>query len=175
MAKPFPRPSEDAVPTAGADDELLSEIPESDFHGSLRAYADGSKVRRFVWGGLIVGCIGAGFAGHWYIGYLQEQQRRGVDPGYVVDAEHAATAVRELQWEEGPARFALAAKAPGINKIVLPDREITLADGHDSAQIKLNVQGGRTVMLKVLVGRIKNTKTEVAPPPPTPPATAPEN
>ncbi len=175
MAKPFPRPSDDAVPTAGADDELLDEIPDSQFDGSLRAYADGSKVRRLVWGGLIVGCIAAGFAGHWYIGYLQEQRRRGVDPGYVVDAEHAATAVRELQWDEGPARFALAAKPPGINKIFLPDRVLTLAEGQDSAQIKVNVQDGKTVMLKVLIGRIENTKKEVPTPPQAPPATAPEN
>ena len=172
MAKSFPRPEKGQNPTAGGENELLDEIPDEGFGGSLAAYARGSKVRRLVWGGLIVGSIAAVFAGRWYIKKLEAERRKGIAPGYVVDAEHRDNAVRELHWEDGPARFALSREPPGVNVIILPDRELRLAPGHESAQLKLNVENGKTVMLRVLVGRIEQTRYETESPPPAPEATA---
>jgi hypothetical protein len=163
MAKEFPRGKPGDIPTEGNADELLTEIPGGREPGSIEGYQSGSRVRRWVFGLLIVGTIGAAVAGHQYFKWL-ERQREIVDPQYVVDDAAAAGAVREFYWDDGSARLGLTREPPGIEVIVLPDREIRLAPGHDHAQVNVTVRDGKTVKLKVLTGKIVQTEVETPPP-----------
>jgi hypothetical protein len=158
MVKGFPRGKPGDNPTEGNVDELLTEIPQGGTPGSIAAYRSGSRVRRWVFGLLIVGTIGAAVAGHQYFKWL-ERQRVIVRPEYVVDEEASADAVRAFHWDDGSARLGLSREPPGVEVIVLPDREIRLADGHDHAQVNLTVRDGKTIKLKVLSGKIVQTPT----------------
>ncbi len=64
-----------------------------------------------------------------------------------------------------------------MEEIVLPDRRLVLAPGHDIAQVKLEVKDGATVALKVLVGEVVQLpplpEEAAAGSPPAPTATAP--
>ena len=158
MAKDFPRGKPGDQPTQGETDELLEDVPEDSDLGSIDGYVKGTKVRRWVFGLLIFGTIGAGIAGYQYVKYLQEERKKIV-PEYVIDEEAAARAVREFYWEDGPARLGLSREPPGVERIVLPDREIVLADGYDHAQVNVNVRNGKTIKLRVLTGKIVQTPT----------------
>jgi hypothetical protein len=167
MPKEFPRGKPDDQPTKGEDDELLAEIPEGGEPGSIDGYVEGARVRRWIFGVLLVGTIGAAFGARQYIKHLEEERKKIV-PEYVVDEESAARAVREFHWGDGPARLGLSREPPGVERIVLPDREIVLAEGYDHAQVNVDVRNGKTIKLKVLTGKIKQTPTS-----PSPTATAP--
>jgi hypothetical protein len=157
-------------PTEGNVDELLTEIPEGEAPGSIDGYRAGSRMRLWIFGGLIVGTIGLGIAAHQWVEHL-EDERATIVPHYIVDEESAARAVRELHWAEGPARLGLSREPPGVEVIVLPDHEIRLADGHDHAQVKVLVRDGKTVDIKVLSGKIELKEVEA--PTPAEPATPP--
>jgi hypothetical protein len=168
----FRRPRPGEQPTQGGDDELLDDPPTLSQAWSLQAYAAGSRVRRWVFGTLIGGVIGAGVAGYWYVGYLQEKQRHP-RPEYVVDPSTVDADSRVLVWSEGRARLGLYRDPPGVRAIVLPDRTITLADDCDHAQVNVDVRGGETVKIAVLVGRVKQQEHVDRAAPPAEPATAP--
>lgn len=141
------------APTAGGDDELLTELPPDTAHGAFAGYQSNKRVRWFVGGALFVGTIGALWGGSWYVDYLERQSRRGITPHYAAPTD-AGPEDRVMHWDSGPARLGLSREPPGVNLIVLPDRELRLAEGYDSAQISLRVENGRTVKMKVLTGRI---------------------
>lgn len=65
-----------------------------------------------------------------------------------------STRPREIHWSSGKARLGLQRDAPAANVIVLPDRELRLADGCDHAQVYVDVRDGRTVELDVLIGDV---------------------
>lgn len=161
MAKQFPRPKPGATPTKGGADELLEAPPEGEAPlGSIAAYRAGSKTRRWVFGTLIVGTISALFIGRWYMNHLDEQ-RHHQPPVYTVDPELLDELTREVHWDSGTARLGLSREPPGVEAIVLPDRVLRLAEGHDHAQVKVTVVDGRTEDIKVLVGRIvQHPRTE---------------
>lgn len=148
------------APTAGGADELMDDPPdEGASGGAFAGYARSRKVRWFVAGALGFGFVGAIFAGNWYADYLRAQERRGITPAYDAPPTGVAAEDRVMHWESGPARLGLSREPPGVNLIVLPDRELRLAEGYDSAQLSVRVDDGRTVKLRVLTGRIDVTRT----------------
>jgi len=160
MGREFRRPKEGDQPTAGGLDELLADPPVLPTEGPLTGYRDGSRVRRRVYLGLVVGVIGAGVAGKWYVGYLDRQR-------VVPLPEYRLAAGAELEerpdvmvWTSGLARLGMARQQPGVKAIVLPDRILTLAPGCDHAQVKVNVVDGKTVALDVVLGEIRQRPRE---------------
>lgn len=153
------QPEQQPVPTAGGDDELLADPPENAFGaGAFAGYVRSRRVRWFVAGALGLGFIGAVYAGNWYTDYLRAQVRRGIKPEYDAPPTDVSPEDRVMHWESGPARLGLSREPPGVNLIVLPDREIRLAEGYDSAQLSVRVEDGRTVKLRVLTGRVDVTR-----------------
>jgi hypothetical protein len=149
----FRRPKPGEIPTSGGDDELLDEPPPG-VPSSLSAYRQGSRVRRWVLGGLVVGALAAGIAAKAYVDHLEEQ-RRIPDVDYqLADGTENEERSRVMEWSEGQARLGLSREPPGVEAIVLPDRVLRLAEGHDHAQVKVHVEDGETVSLKVIVGEI---------------------
>jgi hypothetical protein len=146
----FRRPREGEVPTEGDLGELLEDPPEG-VPSSLAAYRAGSRVRRWVFGSLLVGIVGAGFAGKWYVDHLEATRRER--PVYRL-SDSLENRPQSFEWSSGQARLGLARQAPGVQEIVLPDRIVRLADGYDHAQIRVIVEDGETVSLDVLVGKI---------------------
>jgi hypothetical protein len=141
----------------GRLDELLADPPDLPPVGALTGYREGARMRRRIYVVLILGVVGAIAVGRWYVGWLEER-RRTPTPAY----ELAAGAEDEsrpdaLVWTDGTARLGLVRQDPGVKAIVLPDRVLTLAPGCDHAQVKVQVEGGKTVQLKVLVGKIRET------------------
>ncbi len=143
-----------AAPTEGGDDELLTDLPEQSPGGAFDGYRRSQRVRWFVAGALALGTIGAVWGGNWYVDYLERQARRGIKPSYDAPPADVSPEDRVMHWDAGPARLGLSREPPGVNLIVLPDREIRLAEGYDSAQISVRVEGNRTVKMRVLTGRI---------------------
>lgn len=158
MRREFRRPREDDRPTEGHLDELLADPPDLPTVGPLTGYREGHRTRRWVFVGLVIVIVGAVFAGRWYVGYLESQRRIPVPPTYVL-AEGAEDEDRPdaLVWTDGIARLGMSRQDPGVRAIVLPDRVLTLAPGCDHAQVKVDVQNGKTVRLKVVVGEIRQT------------------
>jgi hypothetical protein len=141
----------------GRLDELLADPPDLRPIGALTGYRDGARLRRRILVVLVLGIVGAVLIGRYYVRWLEERQR-------VPAAEYQLAAGAEdesrpdaLVWTDGVARLGITRQDPGVKAIVLPDRVITLAPGCDHAQIKVEVQDGKTVMLKVLVGEIRET------------------
>ncbi|MEM7154322.1 MAG: hypothetical protein AAF799_15860 [Myxococcota bacterium] len=160
MRREFRRQQQGEQPTEGHLDELLEAPPDLQVVGPLTGYRDGSRVRRWVYLGIIAGVVAAGFAGRWYMKRL-EAERKTVTPHY----ELAAGAEDEkrpnaMVWSTGVARLGLTRQEPGVRAIVLPDRIVTLAPGCDNAQIKVDVRNGETVALKVLTGEIRQKDRE---------------
>lgn len=147
----FRRPQEGEIPTEGSLDELLADPPEG-VPSPLQAYRAGSRVRRWVFGSLIVGVFTAAFAGKWYVDHLDAKRRT---PHVYKLADSPEGRPRSFEWTSGQARLGLSRQAPGIREIVLPDRVLRLADGYDHAQVKVVVEDGETTQLDVLVGKIE--------------------
>jgi hypothetical protein len=150
-APEFRRPKEGEIPTQGSLDELLAEPPEG-LPNNLEAYRAGSKVRRWVFGSLMLGVIGAGVAGKWYVDHLEAQRRER--PVYRL-ADSLEGRTRSIEWSSGQARLGLARQEPGVEEIILPDRVLRLAEGYDQAQVRVVVENGETVKLDVLIGKIE--------------------
>ncbi len=158
MRREFRRPREGDQPTAGELDELLVDPPSVPTVGPLTGYRDGTKLRRRVYLGLVLGVGGAALGGRWYVQHLEEQRRIPL-PEYQL-AEGAADEDRPnaMMWTSGMARLGLTRQEPGVRAIVLPDRIVTLAPDCDHAQIKVDVRDGVTVRLDVVVGEIQQRK-----------------
>lgn len=168
-----------AAPTRGSDDELLRDPPAGAPPGGLDGYRAGRRLRLAL---LAVGAIGVAATAWWIVDArrtAEAQARAPKLPSYTLSPDVDPSArTRRMVWTEGPARLGLAREQPGVEEIVLPDRRIVLAPGHDVAQLKLDVQDGKTVELKVLVGEIvqlppEPESTATAATPPAPAATGP--
>jgi hypothetical protein len=155
-AKPTERPA-----SRGRLDELLADPPDLPTIGALTGYRDGLRVRRGLVVALLIGIVIAIMVGRWYVRWLEEQKNAPPTPAYQLapGAEHESRP-DALVWTEGTARLGLSRQDPGVKAIVLPDRVLTLARGCDHAQVKVTVEGGKTVKLKVLVGEIVETSTQ---------------
>ncbi len=149
------------APTEGDHGELLADPPDDDAsEGAFAGYERSRRVRWFVGGTLAFGFIAALWGGSWYEDYLRKQARRGMKPEYAHPPAAVSAEDRVMHWDSGAARLGLSKDPPGVSLIVLPDREIRLAEGYDSAQLSLRVEDGRTVKLRVLTGRIDVTRTD---------------
>ncbi len=147
------------APTMGGADELLDVLPEGGpADGAFAGYAGSQKVRWFIGSSMALGAIAAVWGGFWYADYVRDQARRGIKPEYNNPRTDVSAEDRVMHWDSGAARLGLANE--GVNLIVLPDRELRLADGYDSAQLSVRVEDGRTVKLRVLTGRIDVTRTD---------------
>ena len=120
----------------------------------MQGYRDGSRVRRKIYIGLVGGAAIAVLAGHWYARHLEHERKNPTAHYTVANGAEDEVRPRSLTWNDGFARLALSRDPPGVNQIVLPDRTIKLADGVDTAQVKIKVVDGKTVQLKVLSGDI---------------------
>ena len=164
-----------AAPTAGADDELLADPPMGAPAGGIHGYNAGRRLRI----GIAVVVIAVISALGWTIKRWKDEAEAAARapklPSYTLATPEGdpGDRPRKLIWNDGPARLGLSRAEPGVEEIVLPDRRLRLAPGSDVAQLKLDVQGGKTVELKVLVGDVVQLPPEGAsgsPPAPVPTA-----
>jgi len=161
-------------PTAGRPDELLVEPPEIPEGGSLAGYRAGRRVR-LAFAAIAILTIGAGiWLWRWLDARREAAENAPIVPSYTVTGDDLESRPRQFVWSSGPARLGLTREPPGIEEIVLPDRRLRLADGCDHAQVKVDVQGDRTLSLTVLTGDIIQLPPAAAPgSPPGPAATGP--
>jgi hypothetical protein len=145
------------APTKGGDDELLADPPMGPPPGGIQGYAAGRRLRMWI-AAVVIGVL-AIIA--WQIKRLKdeaaEQARAPKVPSYTLPTEPAVDdgdRPRKLIWNDGPARLGLSSAEPGVEEIVLPDRRLRLAPGHDVAQVKLEVKGGKTIALKIIAGDV---------------------
>jgi len=135
-------------------DQLLEQLPETDHHrGRFAGYEAGARVRRFIVIALALASVGAVIAGYMYITYLHDN-RTPVHAVPLPEGTDISQRPRTMTWSSGKARLGLTREPPGLLEIELPDRVIRLAEGCDSAQVRLNVDNGRTVEMIVLFGEV---------------------
>lgn len=152
MGDAFRRPRPGEIPTAGSQDELLTEFPAEEVGGGFEGYRRGRWARTVVFGSLIVGLIATGFAVRWYIGQLEARKNRVV-PEYQVDPGDADQGSKVLYWSDGAGRLGLYRN--GVQAIALPDRTLRLAPDCDHAQVNVVVRDNETIKLTVLTGEIR--------------------
>lgn len=155
-----------AAPTAGADDELLADPPAGAPPGGIQGYAAGRRLRIGIAIVVTVVVAALGWTIKRWKDEAAEAARAPKVPEYSVlqPSELAGgERPRKLVWNDGPARLGLSAAQPGVEEIVLPDRRLRLAPGHDVAQVELVVQDGVTVKLKIVAGDVVQLPPEVAP------------
>ncbi len=162
------------APTSGGDDELLADPPAGPPPGGIDAYRAGFPLRI-----VLVALIGLALVGTvWLVKRsieVEDAEREApMMPSYSVSADvDDVERPQQLVWTDGIARLGLSRTKPGVQEIVLPDRRIRLARGHDVAQIKVEVRDGVTVGVAVLVGEVVQLPSASPRSPPDPPATAP--
>lgn len=144
--------------------ELLEDIPPAFHHrGRFEGLTAGRTMQRWLCGALVlcgIAVVGAGFR-EYHRSLALERSPYELPPE--LQSEGAA---RELWWSEGRARLGLARKAPGIEVIHLPDREIRLAPGCDVAQLWVDVVNGHTRKIQPIYGEIvEQTKPRDVPDP----------
>ncbi len=164
-------------PTRGSDDELLADPPAGAPPGGIQGYAAGRRLRLVLAVAVIAVVSVVGWTIKRWKDDAEAERRAPKQPSYslaTVPDDASGERPRRLVWNDGPARLGLSSAEPGVEEIVLPDRRLRLAPGHDVAQLKLEVRDGQTIELKVLVGDIVQLPPEAAAaPPPDPPAKAP--
>lgn len=141
-------------------DELLSDPPRGDHHlGRFAGYEAARKVRRRMVAVLVAAGV-VSLVAYWrYTAWLEHSRNH---PYELPDGADLADRPREMTWSGGRARLGLEREAPGIEVIHLPDRDVTLAPGCDRAQIKVDVEGDRTLALEVISGEVVETPTAQA-------------
>jgi hypothetical protein len=133
-------------------DELLDDPPRGDHHlGRFAGYQAARKVRRRMVIVLLAGIAAAVIAYVQYTRWLQYERHH---PYALPEGVDASDRPREMTWTGGKARLGLSAEPPGLEVIHLPDRDIRLAEGCERAQLKLDVQDGKTVAIEVVSGEI---------------------
>ncbi len=145
-----PRPG--LPPPRERDDELMDNPPVGDYHrGRLEGYRQGGRMRIILFL-LVIGFIAGGVALMvWYVRNRppEHAQQFELPPGSDLDARP-----RTMTWTGGKARLGLDRKPPGITAIELPDRTLRLAEGSDQAQMKVDVEDGKTKDLRIIFGEV---------------------
>lgn len=140
------------------DDELLTELPPHDYHlGQFAGWRATRKARWFV-GGTLGATLLVGIV--LFIVHTRELRHERLHPLPEVEATIAPGTPRDMTLSDGSMRVGLSREPPAVNILHLPDRDITLADGADKAQFKVEVRDGKTVRLHVLTGEIVETLTD---------------
>lgn len=133
-------------------DELLDDPPRGDHHlGRFAGYQAARKVRRRMVIVLIAGCVAAVIA---YVQYTRWLQYERYHPYTLPEGVDTSDRPREMTWSSGKARLGLSAEEPGVEVIHLPDRDVRLAEGCEHAQLKVDVEDGKTITLEVISGDI---------------------
>lgn len=138
-------------------EQLLTEIPPTDYHrGGLAGYDAGRRIRR----GLAIFAACAVFCSVCaYVLAVRHAAWERAHPFVLPEGTDLSTLTRTLVWNEGRARFALDREPPGVEKIVLPDRSLTLAEGSVRAQVVVVVEEGVTTEIEVLSGHVAQALT----------------
>lgn len=141
---------------ASRDDELLDDPPETDHHlGRIAGYRRGTRVRTAVFVTLGLSVPAATLLGRCYAQRLEEDLHRPSPTYELAPSETGEGRSRELVWSTGRARLGLSREPPGVAQIRLPDRILRLAEGHDHAQVRVEVRDGETVQIEVIAGQIE--------------------
>lgn len=139
-------------PARERDDELMANPPVGVHHrGRLEGYRQGGRMR-VVLSLLVVGFVAGGVAlAVWFVRTRPPQHAKQFElpPGSDLEARP-----RTMTWTGGKARLGLDRTPPGVLQIDLPDRSLRLADGCDQAQMKIEVEAGKTTALRVIFGDI---------------------
>jgi hypothetical protein len=139
------------------DDELLVDIPPTTHH--LGRFAGWHAARKLRW--IVGGVLGAAFLVGViaFVHHSLELRHARLHPLPEVEALLGPGTTREATYTDGKFRVGLSREAPYINVVHLPDRDITLARGAETAQFKIEIRDGTTVKLTVLTGEIVETLT----------------
>jgi hypothetical protein len=146
-------------PSGGDLDQLLDDPPRGDHHlGHFAGYRAGRGPRRAIALTLVSCALIAVVAFVRHQGEIEERAAKReyerLHPWKLPEGSDASSRSRDFHWSSGSMRIALSREAPGIERIILPDKVITLADGTDSAQIKVEVDNGHTLGIKILSGDV---------------------
>jgi hypothetical protein len=158
---PDPMPANAEPRPRSRDDELLTDLPPSEHVGSFTGWQAGRRARR-----VLVGALGLVALTIAIVAWRAAEQReyKRLHPLPEVEATIDPGTPRDMTISDGQFRLGLGREAPAINVVHLPDRDITLAEGADKAQFKVEVAGGKTVKITVLTGDIVETLHEGADP-----------
>ena len=139
-------------PPRERDDELMDNPPVGDHHrGRLGGHQKGRRMR-LIFGVVLVALIAGGVAVMvWYVRNKPPEHSSQFELPAGSDLEGRP---RVMTWTGGKARLGLDRKPPGVLEIALPDRTLRLAEGSDQAQMKIDVEDGKTVALKVIFGDV---------------------
>lgn len=144
-------------------DQLLDEPPRGEYHlGRFAGYVAGRRVRRGI--ALAFALCGVAMVTAFVQHQLELRARYAaahydrLHPWKLPAGTDVSSRSRDFHWSSGKMRIALSREAPGIERIVLPDKIITLAPGVDLAQIKFEVVDGHTLDIKILSGDIEHRK-----------------
>lgn len=143
------------------DDELLADPPENEHFGSFAGWRAGQRARGLVFGSLVVVALTVAILS-WVLAERREYDR--LHPLPEVEATITPGTPRDMTVSDGQFRLGIGREAPSINVVHLPDRDITLADGVEKAQFKVEVADGKTSKITVLTGDIVETLHEGAEP-----------
>jgi hypothetical protein len=146
----------DAQP-GSRDDELLDELPETDHHLGGFAGWRATRTLRWIVGGVVAIAVLVGAV--MLIKESLEERHARLHPNPEVEATIAPGSPREMTYTEGKFRVMISREAPSVNLVHLPDRDITLARGVETASFKFEVRDGKTIALEVLTGEIVETLT----------------
>jgi hypothetical protein len=144
-------PSADAL--AELESQLLAEPPAINVAaaGGFAADRRQAKVRWLLLSSGLA--VLAALVGGWLLLYRSHEWAR-LHPYSLPAGTDTSDRPREIHWSSGKARLGLQRDAPAANVIVLPDRELHLAEGCDHAQVYVEVVDDRTVEVDVLIGDI---------------------
>ena len=137
--------------SGGALDELLDELPDATYHrGKLGGYAESRRGRWWFRGCVVAVPLAISLI---YLKIQHDIEAERFDIPFTF--EKPADSARDMHWMDGRARLGLHRDA--TTRIVLPDRYLELAEDCKHAQVWVDVQNGRTVELKKIVGEIQQT------------------
>lgn len=139
-------------PPRERDDELMADPPVGVHHlGRLEGYRQGGRMRMLLALMAVVFAAGGVALVVWFVRTRPpvHAQQFELPAGSDLDARP-----RVMAWSGGKARLGLDRNPPGVLQIDLPDRSLKLADGCDQAQMKLDVEDGKTTELRVIFGEV---------------------
>lgn len=139
-------------PRRERDDELMADPPVGVHHlGRLEGYRQGGRMRLLLTA-MVAVFVAVGVALFaWFVRTRPAEHARQFELPAGSDLEARP---RTMIWSGGKARLGLDRSPPGVLQIDLPDRSLRLADGCDQAQMKIDVEDGKTTELRVIFGEI---------------------
>lgn len=146
-------------------DQLLDELPQTQHHlGRFEGYREGRRPRRLIamalGGCALVAAVVFVVHQRKLAAEAAQAEYERLHPWKLPEGTDISARPRDFHMSDGKMRLALSREAPGIQRIITPDKVISLAEGVDSAQIKVQVENGQTLRIKVLSGDISHRARE---------------